>query len=170
MTQRAKSRAFCGESAGIVVVGGGNPHGNLCFKCNENIRGNAGEIFKSGLKWDMEVSSNLLIFYFTRECVKSSLEYFHITWTLHMSLYCILKIFRETQVEISPRDSTGKGGGNIHIEYSLNFPWISAGNLVGNFNRDDPLEFPHKSVWKAGGRGWLARGGLIAMAWSGRWS
>ena len=31
-TQRAKSRRFRGESLGIVVVGGGNPRGNLGCK------------------------------------------------------------------------------------------------------------------------------------------
>ena len=32
IAQRAKSRGFCGESPGIVVVGGGNPRGNLGCK------------------------------------------------------------------------------------------------------------------------------------------
>ena len=51
-TQRAKSRGFRGESPGILVVGGGNPRGNLGCKWNENPRRNSGEIFKLGLKWE----------------------------------------------------------------------------------------------------------------------
>ena len=43
-----------------------------------------------------------------------------------MSLYCILKFFRETQGKFPrrnfPTDSTGKEGGNIHIENSPSFP------------------------------------------------
>ena len=39
-------------SLGIVVVGEGNPHGNLGCKWNENLCGNEGEIFKSGLIWE----------------------------------------------------------------------------------------------------------------------
>ena len=40
------------------------------------------------------------------------------------------------------------------------FPFIPPGKSRGNFCRDDPLEFPHKSGWKPGGRGWLARWAL----------
>ena len=90
--------------------------------------------------------------------IKSSLGYFHITEILPMSLNCILKILRETQRKFPrgnfPRDSTGKGGGNIHIGNSPSYP---AGKSWGKFHRDDPLEFPHKSALKSGGRGWLAR-------------
>ena len=77
-----------------------------------------------------------------------------------MSLNCILKFLREARGKFPhgniPRDSTGKGGGNIHIENSLHFPFISAGKSWGNFCKDDPLGFPNKSAWKSGGCGWLA--------------
>ena len=48
-------------------------------------------------------------------------------------------------------DSTGKGGGNLHIENSLSFPLHFRREIMWK------LEFPHKSAWKFGGRGWLAR-------------
>ena len=54
-------------------------------------------------------------------------------------------------------DSLGKRGGNIHIEDSplslLNFCRV----IMRKFPRDDPLKFSHFSMWKSGGRGWLAR-------------
>ena len=75
-----------------------------------------------------------------------------------MSLNCILKFLREAGGKFPrgniPRDSTGKGGGNIHIP--LHCPFISAGKPWGNFRKDDPLEFPQKSVWNSWGCGWLA--------------
>ena len=51
--------------------------------------------------------------------IKSSLGYFHITWTLPMSLNCILKFLREAQRKF-PRGNipTDAAGGNIHIETS----------------------------------------------------
>ena len=70
--------------------------------------------------------------------IKSSLGYFHITGTLPMSLNCILKFLREAQGKFPrgniPRDSTGKGGGNIHIENSPSFPL--------NFRREIMRKFP----------------------------
>ena len=52
-----------------------------------------------------------------------------------MSLNCVLKFLREARGKFPhgniPRDSTGKGGGNIR--------------------RDDPLKFPYKSVWNSRG-------------------
>ena len=58
--------------------------------------------------------------------IKSSLGYFHITGTPPMSLNCILKFFWEAWGKFPcgsfPRDSTGKGGGNMHIENSPEFP------------------------------------------------
>ena len=78
-----------------------------------------------------------------------------------MSLNCILKFLREARGKFSrgniPRDSTGKGGGNIYIR---NYPFIPLDfrrEIMRNFRRDDPLEFPHKSAWKSRERGWLAR-------------
>ena len=70
--------------------------------------------------------------------IKSSLGYFHITGILPMSLNYILKFLRETQGKFPggniPRDSTGKGGGIIHIENSLSFPL--------NFRREFMRKFP----------------------------
>ena len=58
--------------------------------------------------------------------IKSSLGYLRITETLPMSLNCILKFLKGAQGKFPhgniPKDSTGKGGGNIHIENSLHFP------------------------------------------------
>ena len=58
--------------------------------------------------------------------INSSLGYFHITGTLPMSFNCILKFLREARGKFPrgniPRDSTGKGGGNIHMENSPSFP------------------------------------------------
>ena len=45
LTQQAKTSGFRGESPGIMVVGGGNPRGNLGCKWNENPHGNSGENF-----------------------------------------------------------------------------------------------------------------------------
>ena len=70
-----------------------------------------------------------------------------------MSLNFIVNFLREARGKFPrgniPRDSTGKRGRNIHIENSPSFP-------QGNYE-DNPLEFPHKSAWKSGGGGWLAR-------------
>ena len=70
--------------------------------------------------------------------IKSWLGYFHITGTLPMSFNCILKFLRETRGKFPrgniPRDSTGKGGGNIHIENSPPFPL--------NFHREIMRKFP----------------------------
>ena len=86
---------------------------------------------------------------------------FHITWTLSMSLNCILKFLKEAGGQFPcgniPRDSTRNGGGITLIGSSPAFPWIFAGKSWGNFRTDDPLKFPHKSVGKTGGRGWLPR-------------
>ena len=66
-----------------------------------------------------------------------------------MSSNCVLKFLREARGKFPhgniPRESTGKGGGNIHKESSPSFPL--------NFRR----EIMRKSAWKSGGRGWLAR-------------
>ena len=61
--QRAKFCRFRGESLGMVVVSGENPCENLGCRWNENPRGNSGEIFKSGLKWEgsFPKSVNILI-------------------------------------------------------------------------------------------------------------
>ena len=73
--------------------------------------------------------------------IKSSLGYFHITGTLPMSLNFILKFLREARGKFRrgniPRDSTGKVGGNIHVENSPSFPRgnhaeISAGVIPWN--------------------------------------
>ena len=73
-----------------------------------------------------------------KDDIKSSLGYFHITGTLPMSLNCILKFLREALGKFPhgniPRDSTGKGGGNIHIENSPSFPL--------NFRREIMRKFP----------------------------
>ena len=58
--------------------------------------------------------------------IKSSLGYFYITGTHPMSLNCNFKFLREARGKFLlgniPTDSTGKGGGNIHIEISPTFP------------------------------------------------
>ena len=70
--------------------------------------------------------------------IKSSLGYFHITGKLPMSLNCILEFLREVQGKFPrgniPRDSTGKGGGNLHIENSPLFPL--------HFRREIMWKFP----------------------------
>ena len=85
--------------------------------------------------------------------IKSSLGYFHIIRTLPMSLNCIFKFLRDfwkfPRGNI-PRDSTGKGGGYIHIENSPSFlqgnheeisagviPWNSPINPRGNLRDVD---------------------------------
>ena len=77
-------------------------------------------------------------FYALNNDIKSSLGYFHITGTLPISLNCILKFLTEAREKfprgIIPRDSTGKGGGNIHIENSPSFPL--------NFRREIMRIFP----------------------------
>ena len=87
--------------------------------------------------------------------VKSSLGYFHVTGTLPMSLNCIFKFWgkheRNFHVEISPGIPQGNEAEISTDKVPLHFPWISAGELWGNFRRDNPLEFPHKSAWKSGG-------------------
>ena len=101
-----------GESLGIVVVQGGNPRGNLGCKWNENPR-------RKELKWEGNFPKpvNILIHH-----KMTSLGYEHITGTRPMSLNCILKFLREAGGKFPhgkiPRDSTGKGGGLIHVENS----------------------------------------------------
>ena len=99
------------ESPGIVVVGGGDPCGNLGCKWNENPCEN-----------EREVSQTCKHVNSPKNDIKSSLGYFHITGTLPIKLYCILKFWGETQGKSPrgniPRDSTGKGGGNIAVENS----------------------------------------------------
>ena len=138
-SQRAKSRGFRGESPGILVVGGGNPRGNLGCKWNENPRGNSGEIFKSKLRMRGKVPQTCKHFNSPKNDIKSSLGYFHRTVILTMSLNCILKFLRETRGKFPrgniPRDSTGKGGGNIHIENSPSFPLHFRREIMRKFPR-----------------------------------
>ena len=74
--QRAKSHGFRGESPGIVVVGGGNPPGNLGCKWNENPRRNSGKFLNCS--WDtiaIEVISTIHL---------GSIIY--ICWTINLNI------------------------------------------------------------------------------------
>ena len=66
--------------------------------------------------------------------IKSSLEYFHITWTLPMSLNCDSKFFRQARGKFPhgdiTKDFTGKGGGNIYREISPSFPQGWSNKLI----------------------------------------
>ena len=70
--------------------------------------------------------------------IKSSLGYFHIIEIPPVSLNCILKFLREARGKFPrgniPRDSTGKGSGNIHIENSPSF--------LLHFRREIMRKFP----------------------------
>ena len=73
-----------------------------------------------------------------KNVIDSSLGYFHVAWILPMSLNCILKVLGETRGKFPrgniPTGSTGKGGGNIHIENVSSFPL--------NFCREIMRKFP----------------------------
>ena len=141
-TLRAKSRRFHEESLGIVVVGGGNPRGNLGCKWNENPRGNSGEIFKLRLKWDPKP---VTIFIHQRMTSNHhSLGYIHITETLPMSLIKLhFKFFEGSTREVSTRKYPQGFHRERRRQYPhRKFPFISAGKSWRNFRREDPPEFP----------------------------
>ena len=88
--------------------------------------------------------------------IKSSLGYFHISWTFPMSLNCILKILGEAQGKFPcgniPRDSTGKIGKYPHRK----FRFISPEFPQGNYEEISAGMIPWNSAinpWKSGGRG-----------------
>ena len=74
--------------------------------------------------------------------IKSSLGYFHISWTFPMSLNCILKILGEAQGKFPcgniPRDSTGK---YPHRK----FPFIPHEFPEGNYEEFSAGMIPRKS-------------------------
>ena len=113
---------------GMVVVGGGNPRGNLGYKWNENPHRNSGEIFKPRLKWEGSFPKPVNILTYQKYDIKSSLGYFHITgsWDPAYVMKMHFESLREARGKFPrgniPRDSTGKGGRNIHIENSPEFP------------------------------------------------
>ena len=97
----------------------------------------------------------------------TSRGYLHTNGT-PLSLYCILKLRGKYKgnflVEISSVILYEKEVEISTLKMLLNFPWISAGKLWGNFRRHDPLKFPKKSVRKSGGRG-LVAGCVDAHIW-----
>ena len=78
--------------------------------------------------------------------IKSSLGYFHITGTLPMPLNFIFKFLREARGKFRrgniPRDSTGKVGGNIHVENSPSFPLHFRGEIMRKFPQGWSPEIP----------------------------
>ena len=117
--------------------------------------------FQIGVEMRGMFSQTCKHFHSPKNDIKSSLGYFHTFGTLSMSLYILhFEFLRETPEKFPcgniPRDSTGKGGGNIHIENSPSFPPIFYREIMRKFPMDDSLEFPYKSMWKSWGRGWLA--------------
>ena len=85
-----------------------------------------------------EVSQTCKPYNSPKHDIQSSLGYFHTTGMLPKSLNCILEFLRETRGKFLrwniARDSTGKRGGNIHIENSPSFPL--------NFRREIMKKFP----------------------------
>ena len=162
-SQQAKSCGFCGESPGMVVFGGGNPRGNLGCKWNENTRKFRGNSY-IGVEMRGKFPQTCKNFNSPKNDIEWSLGYFQTTGTLPMSLNRILqfggKHERNFHVNI-PRDSTGKGGRNFHIENSPSF--------LLNFHREIMRKFPQG--WSPGiplwirveilGRGWLARWDIL---------
>ena len=108
-SQREKSRGFCEESPGIVVVGGGNPRGNLGCKWNKNPHGNSGEILKSELKWEGSFPKpvNILI----HQRMTSNCE-----WDIFTSLEPFLCHY------VAFWNFSGKHRGDFHVEISPGIP------------------------------------------------
>ena len=146
LTQRAKSRGICGESSGIVVVGGGNPHGNLGCKWNENPRGNSGEIFKLGLKWAGSFPKPVNILIHQR---MTSNHYWDISTYLGPFLCHWIAFWNfwgryegNFHAGISQGFPQRKEAETSTLKIPFHFPWISARKSWGHFRRDDPWNSP----------------------------
>ena len=167
VSQRAKTCGFCGESLGMVVVGGGNPRKKIWVVSETRILVEIqGKYTNRGLKWEGSFLKPLNILIHIRMTLNHHLDIFK-SATLPMSLYCILKFWGETQGKhpqgfhrerrrkyphrkfpfISPELPLGN-----HEEISTGmFPWnypINPRGNLGDVDGSSAAMFPQNTKWK----------------------